>query len=86
MLFAAADDRAVIRIHGRLVALKPRSGADELFPSTFAAWQAKGLTLEIEQLGRSRRYGTEATSAKAVVTLAVNAKSYRMAGVLSCGS
>lgn len=86
MLFAAADDRAVIRIHGRLVALQPRSGAEGLFPSTFAAWQAKGVKLEIEQLGRSRRYGTEATSAKAVLALAVNAKSYQMIGVLSCGS
>lgn len=86
MYFAAADDRAVIRVHGRMIALKPRSGAAELFPSTFTAWQAEGVTLTVEQLGRSRRYGSEATTARGLLTASIEAKSYRMLGVLSCGS
>ena len=86
MRFAAADDRAVIRLAGRIVVLAPAPHARELFPFTFTDWQAKGLSARLTQIGPARRLGSEATNARATLTITVGGTSRRLAGTMSCGS
>lgn len=86
MRFAAAGDRAAIRLNGRIVVLSTTLSARDLFPFTFADWQAKGLTVGIRQLGAARRQSTEAMTAPASLTLTVQGVSKRLRGVMSCGS
>ncbi|WP_260596813.1 hypothetical protein [Sphingomonas endolithica] len=86
MRFAAAEDRAVVRLDGRMIILAPRPNAPELFPFTFKDWHAEGVTVHIQPIGIARRVGTEATTSRATLTIAVQGKSQRIVGALSCGS
>lgn len=84
--FAAADDRAVIRLVGRMVALAPTAHARELFPFTFEEWQAKELTVRLRQVGPTRWQGTESMTAQATLTISVRDRVRRMSGRIACGS
>jgi hypothetical protein len=86
MRFAAADDRAVVRLEGRMIILAPEPNAPELAPFTFRNWQAEGVTVRIQPMGVGRRVGTEATTSRATLIIAVRGKSRRIVGALSCGS
>ncbi len=86
MRFAASDDRAAIRIDGRIIALSPAPRARELFPFTFADWRGSGLTVRIRQVGAGRSQGTEAFTSRATLTVGVRGSVREMTGVMSCGS
>ena len=45
--FVAAGAKAMTRIDGRVVILKPRRGARGLFPFTYDAWQSSDLTIRV---------------------------------------
>lgn len=86
MHFAAAGDRAAIRLDGRIVALSPAVRASELFPFTFAEWRAEGVTVGITEVGKARRLSTESLTVRAMLTIDVRGTARRMEGRLSCGS
>jgi hypothetical protein len=86
MRFAAADDRAAIRIAGRIVALSPTPRARELFPFTFADWRAKDVIVRLKRTGSARWLGSEAWTAGATLTIVSGGTRRRIAGDLSCGS
>jgi hypothetical protein len=86
MRFAAAEDRAVVRLDGRMIILAPAPNAPELAPFTFKDWRGEGVTVRIQPMGVARRVGTEATTSRAMLAIAVRGKSRRTVGALSCGS
>lgn len=86
MRFAAAGDRAAVRLHGRIVVLSPAIRAPELFPFTFAEWRADGVTVGIADAGRARRSNTEALTVRAMLTIVIRGTVRRMEGRMSCGS
>ncbi len=86
MRFAAAGDRAVIRLDGRPVILSPADHAPELFPFTFAEWRADGVSVRIMEVGKGRRLNTEALAQRAMLNIAIRGTTRRMEGRLYCGS
>ena len=86
MRFAAAGDRAAIRLDGRIVVLSPAVRAPELFPFTFAEWRAEGVTVGIAEVGKARRLNTEALTQRAMLNIVIRGTTRRMEGRLSCGS
>lgn len=86
MLFAAADDRAVVRIRGRVIVLAPMPGARDLFPTTFADWSHEGITIRVRQRGATRVRNAERLTYGAVLTLTDGRVSERFVGTMSCGS
>jgi len=86
MRFAAAGDRAAIRLDGRIVVLSPAVRAPELFPFTFAEWRAEGVTVGIVEVGKTRRLNTEALTQGAMLNIVIRGTTRRMEGRLSCGS
>lgn len=86
MRFAAAGDRAAIRLGGRTLVLSPAPRAPELFPFTFAEWRAEGVMIGVRETGRARRLNTEALTVRATLTLETRGVVRRMDGRMSCGS
>ncbi len=86
MRFAAAGDRAGIRLDGRTLILSPASHSPELFPFTFAEWRAKGVSVRIVEVGKARRLNTEALTQRAMLNMVMRGTTRRMEGRLSCGS
>ncbi|MBD8735361.1 hypothetical protein [Sphingomonas sp. CFBP 13706] len=86
MRFAAAGDRAAIRLGRAVMVLAPAPRSRELFPFTFADWRGEGVTVRVGQVGRARWVGTEASTARATLTVSMRGVSRRIGGTLSCGS
>lgn len=59
MRFAAADDRAVVRLDSGMVHLRPAAGAGDLFPFTHDRWVGDSITVTVTSVGRSTWRGTE---------------------------
>lgn len=47
MLFATADDRAVVRLRNGVVVVKSAVGAGDLFPTIFDRWTGQGMTVQV---------------------------------------
>lgn len=86
MRFAAAHDRAAIRLNGKTIVLSPAPHARELFPFTFAEWRAAGVTVRIRQKGASRMLGTESHTSRATLRIVTRGATKLIDGVMSCGS
>lgn len=86
MRFAAADDRAVVRIRGRVIVLAPMPGARDLFPTTFADWSHEGITIRVRQRSAARVRNAERLTYGAVLTLTDGRVLERFVGTMSCGS
>jgi hypothetical protein len=86
MRFAAAGERAVVRLRGETILLSPTPHARDLFPFTYADWRAGVVSVGIRQAGPSRRLGTEAFTSRATLRLVVRGSSTLLDGVMSCGS
>lgn len=86
ILFAAADDRAAVRLAHGVVALRPAADAKDLFPFTFDRWREPGVSIGIRPAGRSARKGAEATIRRAVLTVSTGGKALELRGRLECGS
>jgi hypothetical protein len=84
--FAAAHDRAAIRLDGETVVLSPAPHARELFPFTFAEWRAGELTVGVRQLGPSRMLSTESHTSRATLRIVIRGATSLIPGVMSCGS
>lgn len=85
MLFAAADDRAVVRMRTGIVVLKPAADAGDLFPTTFDRWTGEGMTVEVRPRGRTTIRG-ESMVQPAILVVTVRGAARYLDGRLDCGS
>lgn len=82
---AMADNRAAVRVGGRVVQLRPLPGAAELAPFTFDAWTGGGMTVRVRQ-GRPARTRGSAVIRPATVDVRGTTRPRSYAGELTCGS
>ncbi|APX65989.1 hypothetical protein V3I01_06240 [Sphingomonas sp. gentR] len=86
MRFAAADDRAVIRLADDIVRLRPAAGAGDLFPFTYDRWTGDGVTLTVKPVGPSTWKGTEVNEGAAYIDVHIGGHRWAARGRLNCGS
>jgi hypothetical protein len=84
--FVAAGDKAMTRIGGRILILKPRRGARDLFPFTYDVWQSGGLTIQVVDSARIRAMGYETVTTEALLIVSRAGTTSRLPGSLICGS
>ncbi|WP_257575330.1 hypothetical protein [Sphingomonas sanguinis] len=86
MRFAAADDRAVVRLDSGIVHLRPARGAGDLFPFTHDRWARDGLTVTVLPVGPARWKGTEVNEGAADIEVHIGDARWIARGRLTCGS
>jgi hypothetical protein len=86
MRFAAADDRAVIRLAAGIVRLRPAAGAGDLFPFTYDRWTGDGVTLTVKPVSPSTWKGTEVNEGAADIEVHTAGHRWAARGRLNCGS
>lgn len=86
MRFAAADDRAVIRVASGIVHLRPAAGAGDLFPFTHDRWVGDNITVTVTPVGRSTWRGTEVNEGAADIEVRNGGRRWIARGRLTCGS
>ncbi len=86
MRFAAADDRAVIRLASGIVRLRPATGAGDLFPFTHDRWVGDSITVTVTPIGPSRWKGTEVNEGAADIEVYNGGRRWIAQGRLTCGS
>ncbi len=84
--FVAAGAKAMTRIDGRVVILKPRRGARDLFPFTYDAWQSGDLTIRVVDSARIKAMGYETVTTDALMIVSRAGTTSRLRGSLICGS
>lgn len=84
--FVAAGGKAMTRIDGRILILKPRRGARDLFPFTYDAWQSDDLTIRVIDSARIRAMGYETVTTQALLIVSRAGTTSRLRGSLICGS
>lgn len=86
MRFAAADDRAVIRLASGIVQLRPAATAGNLFPFTHDRWAGDGVTVTVTPIGPSRWKGTEVNEGAGDIEVRNGGRRWIARGRLTCGS
>ncbi len=86
MCFAAADDRAVIRLASGIVRLRPAAGAGDLFPFTHDRWVGDSITVTVTPIGRSTWRGTEVNEGAADIEVRNGGRRWIARGRRTCGS
>lgn len=86
MRFAAADDRAVVRLAAGIVRLRPAAGADDLFPFTYDRWTGDDITVTVKPGGPSTWKGTEVNEGAAYIEVHTAGHRWAARGRLNCGS
>lgn len=86
MRFAAADDRAVIRLASGIVQLRPAATAGNLFPFTHDRWAGDGVTVTVMPISPSRWKSTEVNEGAADIEVRNGGRRWIARGRLSCGS
>jgi hypothetical protein len=86
MRFAAADDRAVIRLASGILRLRPADRAGDLFPFTYDRWAGDGVTETVTPNGPSRWKGTEVNEGAADIEVGNGGRRWIARGRLTCGS
>ena len=84
--FVAAGAKAMTRIDGRILTLKPGRGARDLFPFTYDAWQSGDLTIRVVDSARIRAMGYETVTTDALLIVSRAGTTSRLRGSLICGS
>jgi hypothetical protein len=84
--FVAAGAKAMTRVKGRVVILKPSRGARDLFPFTHDAWKVGGLTIRVVDSGRIKAMGYETVTTDALLIVSRAGTTSRLRGSLICGS
>lgn len=84
--FAAADDRAVIRLASGIVRLWPADRAGGLFPFTYDRWAGDGVTVTVTPNGPPRWKGTEVNEGGADIEVRNGGRRWIARGRLTCGS
>lgn len=82
--FAAADDRAVVRLANGIVALRPADGAADLF-TTYDRWIGGGVAVVVRPRGPTRNSG-ESAMRRATLSVKVADDTIAIDGNLGCGS
>ena len=84
--FVAAGAKAMTRVNGRVVILKSRRGARDLFPFTYDAWQSGDLTIRVVDSARIKAMGYETVTTDALLIVSRAGTTSRLRGSLICGS
>ncbi len=84
--FVAAGDKALTKVNGRVVILKPRRDARELFPFTHDAWRSGDLTIRVVDTARIRAMGYETVTTDAALIVTRRDVTTRLRGSMICGS
>lgn len=84
--FVAAGDKAIAKIGGRIVMLKPRRDAKPLFPFTHDAWRSGDLTIRVVDTARVRAMGYETVTTDAMLAVTRRDVTTRLRGSMICGS
>lgn len=86
MVFVAAGDKAMTKVNGRIVILKPRRDAREMFPFTYDGWQSGDLTIRVVDTARIRTMGYETVTTDAALIVTRRNVTTRLRGSMICGS
>lgn len=86
MVFVAAGDKAMTKVNGRIVILKPRRDAREMFPFTYDGWQSGDLTIRVVDTARIRAMGYETVTTDAALIVTRRNVTTRLRGSMICGS
>lgn len=86
IVFAAADDRAVVRLSGGIVSMHSDAGTSDLFPFTYDRWRNEKLSVAVRATGRAVRRGGESALRAAVLTVSSGGIVASRRGLLDCGS
>lgn len=86
MRFAAADERAVVRLDSGMAQLRSAAGAGDLFPFTHDRWAADGVTVTLLPVGPSMWKGTEVNEGAADIEVHIGGARWTAQGRLTCGS
>lgn len=81
-----ADDRAAVKLAGRVVTLQPTKGALEVFPFTYLRWARPGLELSIRDTKQVVKKGGEYVETVAWLDLYEKGSKRMWRGRLNCGS
>lgn len=81
-----ANDRAAVRLSGRIVRLAPAAGAVETFPSVFLQWTGPGMGIVIRDTSKVLRRGGEFVEVEARLDLVRGGRKRSWRGRLNCGS
>jgi hypothetical protein len=84
--FVAAGAKAMTRIGGRILILKPSQGARDLFPFTHDFWQSGDLTIRVVDSARIRAMGYETVTTDALLIVNRAGTTSRLRGSLICGA
>ena len=83
---AMKEDRGAVKRNGKIVALRPATGAEEVFPYTYHRWTGGGMDIVIHDVGRELGRGPEHVEKVATLTLTENGRGRSWRGRLNCGS
>ena len=86
IVFVAAGDKAMTKVNGRIVILKPRRDAREMFPYTHDAWRSGDLTIRVVDTARIRSMGYETVTTDAGLIVTRRGVTIRLRGSMICGS
>lgn len=86
IVFVAAGDKAIAKVGGRIVILKPRRDARDLFPFTHDAWRSGDLTIRVVDTARIRAMGYETVTTDAALIVTRRNVTTRLRGSMICGS
>lgn len=86
IVFVAAGDKAMTKVNGRIVILKPRRDAREMFPFTYDGWQSGDLTIRVVDTARIRAMGYETVTTDAALIVTRRNVTTRLRGSMICGS
>jgi len=86
VLFAANGRTGMTRVAGRVIVLEPAPDARELFPFTYDAWIALGLTIRVFDTTIVRAMGDEAVTTDATLVVTRPNGISRLRGAMVCGS
>ncbi|MEN2749134.1 hypothetical protein [Sphingomonas sp. T9W2] len=83
---AMKEDRGAVKRQGRIIRLRPASGAPEVFPYTYHHWQGGGMDIQIRDDKKvvGRRYEHVETTALLILSEKGRRESWQ--GRLDCGS
>ena len=84
--FVAAGGKAITRVAGRVVILKPQRSARDLFPFTYDAWRSGDLTIRVVDSARIQAMGYETVTTDALLIVNRAGTTSRLHGSLICGS
>ena len=81
-----ADDRAVVKLAGRTLKLRPTKGAVEVFPFTYHRWTGEGLRISVRDTTKIVKRGKNYVETVVWLNLYQDSKLQTRLGELKCDS